>query len=70
MEIYIGRYDIGSAAVEGRGHGRGESFTLSPMYCHNSYVPCAIRGATFATFAMDVENGLETKVKMITVANR
>ena len=67
MEIYIGRYDIGSAAVEGRGHGRGESFILSPMYCHNSYVPCAIRGATFA---IDVENGLETKVKMITVANR
>ena len=56
----------------GRGWGAGAwarriLYFVTDVYCHNSYVPCAIRGATFA---IDVENGLETKVQMITVANR
>ena len=50
-----------------RGWGRPNPlFIMSPIYCHISYVPCAIRGAIFA---IDVENGLETKEKMTTIAD-
>ena len=42
----------------------------NPLLCHRFIVtidvPCAIRGATFV---IEVENGLEAKVKMTTIAD-